>query len=457
VNALHQDTSTYLVESLGPTDIVDTCFVNNQVISSGVAVYGNTLSSSGVHSTSSGGSLCAFASVFETRQQYATRTPLCVSSSRASCDLLSSGPTAAPVLPIRQYVPFTINALDYDEASESDAVLEGGCNREGTLPLSGPDAQNTDDGVCKQHGGCHVSHTKPGEFLVYKFGHAKQYEANGVVMVDVTVRMASLTRKEFKLEVLYDGKVEQQASLFTDARGYRSYTDIAWRGVPLRADKTTHAIRVNFVTDNINFCAVGIKYSSGGPFPATSVPTLPPSSLRPSPTRAPTTSPTGPTLAHVVVVPGQYNAMSFTNDYLDQDRTREGSCPYRTDTPVDAKITQDSICRQAISEFDQHCNIGWTAPNEYVVYAFRKQSSKTSAKVTVRVSSLTIRDVQVDLYNGGGALIATKQFETAGRGSWDTYDTVVVWNSITIGTGTSYKMKITFLEGGVNMCSFGIE
>ena len=160
----------------------------------------------------------------------------------------------------------------------------------------------------------------------------------------------------------------------------------------------------------------------------------------------------------MVVVPGQYNAMSFTNDYLDDDSTRVGNCPFRKDTFVDAKINQDSICLQAISEFAQYCHIGWTKPNEYVVYDFKKQSSKTSVKVTVRVSSVSKRGIQVDLYSSnGGALVASKQIATTGTQSFDVYETLVVWNSITIGNGELYKMKVTFLEGAVNLCSFGIE
>lgn len=439
--------------------------MNNQVLSSGVAVYGSTLSSSRVHSSSSGGKQCAFASSFQTLEQFQKLKPLCVASSKSVCDLLSSGPTPPPVIPAKLSVPFTINALEYDEASDSDAVLEGGCNRAGILPPNGPDAQNTNDEVCKQFGGCHVSHTKPGEFLVYKFAHSKDFEVDGFVTVDVTVRMASATKKEIKLELLYNGQMEQQANFFTAGLGSGSYTDILWKNVQLRADQRAHAIRVSFVNGNINFCAIGAAYGTGAPV-KTPVPTLPPAStpgptLRTSnPTLPPVSSPTRtPTSGNIkVVVPGQYNAMSFTLDYRDQDTTREGNCPFRKDTPVDAKINGDSVCQQAVSEYTQHCHIGWTQPNEYVVYDFQKQASKASVKVTLRVSSNVKRDIQVDLYaSNGGAALATKQIETPGRQSFDAYDTLVVWNSMNIGNGELYKMKVTFLEGGVNLCSFGIE
>jgi hypothetical protein len=62
-------------------------------------------------------------------------------------------------------IPFVINALDYDDAGEVDKDISGNCI-EGQPPIDEPDAQNTKDGKCLEHGPCHIAFTNNAEFVV---------------------------------------------------------------------------------------------------------------------------------------------------------------------------------------------------------------------------------------------------------------------------------------------------
>jgi hypothetical protein len=599
-------------------------------------VYGNQLMTSSVHAVNTGGMLCSFASVFENLQQYESLNPTCVSSdqSKVSCDHLPSDDVDNDNdnnAPVRHYVPFWSNALEYDSALELGVTqLEGGCNREGTRPQDAPDAQNTEDEICLNYGGCHISHSSPGEFLVYRFAHDNNYAIDGTVRIDVSVRVASGTQKEFRLELLYNDQVETSKSFFAPGLGYREYTTIVWENVPLRASEETHSIRFRFVNGNINFCAIGVDYR-GGPIVTPSTPA--PTSKQPLPTLAPTSQPlstpkpTGSTPAAVppitwgaleyyegfdqtpdastggcnvredgidaqqttdttciqrdnsrcniawwdpdefliyrfsipsggsgaydirvraasnrygrqlgmelstidgtpwdsksfnvpgdgyqsfsditwgsvnldpntyslkvysatgrvnlcstailpaqggsgpdndpdpddefkVVVPGHYSAMYYTDASTDATSDNIGNCPYRKDMPVDAKLNNDSVCKQATTEFDQHCHIAFTDRNEALFYDIKKAAGQSSINVSIRVASSRKRKVRVQLYSESMTLKATKDIETPGRLSWTVYDTLPVWNQIDVGTDEVFKMKIEFLDGQVNLCSFFIE
>jgi len=656
-NNTSPESRTHVIESLGPVEIEDSCFVNNQVSSAGVAVYGNALSTSLVHAVNTGGGLCQFASVFENLQQYESLNPTCVGadSSQVSCPHLpSDGAVDNDGGPVKHYIPFVTNALDYDSAFEiGDTQLEGGCNRQAGLPIDGPDAQNTVDSICLNFGGCHVSHTSAGEFLVYRFAHNNNLSSGNVVWVDVTVRVASLRRKEFTLELLYNNQVESSATMFSEGFGYDGYTSISWRNVPLRAEEKTHSIRIRFVNGGTNFCAIGVGYSVNTP-PTTSSPTLPftippqsPTSpptivptATPASTSAPTvtesrrTSPPGSTSApsgtepshgippitwgaldydeafemtpgesaggcnfrsdgvdaqetsdlvcierdfspcnigwwdagefllyrfsvpqggggmfdvriraasnsagrhlgmilltsdgdewaskafivpamgyqsfndiswasvnlepndyflkvisttgrinlcsaavlpseddgtapdqdgedYKVVVPGLYSAMYYTDASLDSTSDNFGNCPFRKNSPIDAKLNDDSVCKQAITEHDSHCHIAFTQRDEYLVYDIKKTPEKDTIKVSVRVASFREKSLRVELFSQDLAtLLASKDIQTPGRGSWLVYDTLTVWDQVEVGNDEVFKMKITFIDGQVNFCSFGIE
>ncbi|KAG7349597.1 hypothetical protein IV203_012194 [Nitzschia inconspicua] len=610
------ESRTHVVESLGPTQIEDSCFINNKVSSAAVAIYGNQLVSNLIHSTNTGGISCQFASVFETLQQYKSLKPKCVGgdSSLIGCAQLSDGPPPVDVNPVKHIVPFTTNALDYDEAFEvGSSVLEGGCNRVAGLTVDGPDAQNTDDKICLEFGGCHVSHSAAGEYLVYKFTHANDFAIDGNVLVDVMARIASPTEEKlFRLELMYNGQVEYSDTFASPGLGYKEYRTITWNNVPLRSEEYTHSIRIWFVNGNINFCSIGVNYvkeiwptipsSTLDPAP---FPTLHPTTLVFAPTRKPPTGPTvGPTPdldgsviavppitwsaldyyqafektpdtslggcnwrndgvdaqpttdticrerdgsncnigwweaeeyltyrftipsngagdydirvraasnragrhmkmelmrsngsavssfetydvpssgfqsfedlfwtsvniqpgAYILKIysktgiPGFYSALYYTEGSIDNTPKRIRNCPYRKDTSIDANTVIDSVCKQATTEFAQHCTVSFTEPNETLIYAIENYTGKSSLKVTLRVASFRSRDLRIELFTANGSsTLASKTISTIGKQDWNVYDTITLWNSVNVGSAESLQMKVTFLNGQVNLCAFGIE
>ncbi|KAL3922684.1 MAG: hypothetical protein SGILL_002070 [Bacillariaceae sp.] len=652
-----------MVETLGPTKIEDSCFLNNQVAAAGVAVYGNEFQSSDMHVSNTGGSLCDFASIYEDVDQYRNRRPTCVQggSQAATCIHLSSDEPQDDSSPVKHFVPFKANALDYDSAHEiGDSSLEGGCNREAGLTVDGPDAQNTDDDTCLEFGGCHISHTQAGEYLVYKFGHDANYAVGGVALVDVVVRLASpSTAKQFRLDLMYNGQAEYSSVLDSPGLGYKEYQTITWRNVPLRAEESTHSLKVLFVNGNINMCFIGVDYVNGpgpGPVPTTPsptpavtplpttspptdgptdqalVPTASPTYPGPDPTESPTPRPSNapdgpggdpnfdvppitwrsldyyrafeatpdtsrggcnwrndgvdaqpttddicrsrdksvcniawwdadeflqyrftildnaeefydirvrvaspragrhlsmgltkadgtpwesfasyevpsngwqnfddmfwslvplepgdyvltvtsdsgglnlcsvavlpaekgvdpdPDGEYPVAVPGFYNAMFYTDSFIDNTPDNIGNCPFRKGRSVDAKLVTDAICKQAMTEYIQHCNIAFTEPNESVFYDVKNQPGKSTLKISVRVASYNPKNVRFELFSASSMdLLASNDIQTPGRQDWNAYDTLEVWDSVNVGLTEYLKMKVTFLNGGVNFCAFEIE
>jgi hypothetical protein len=193
INMKHNNTDnrpTYLVESLGRTTIQQSCFINNQVMGSAVAVYGtNQLVTSDIHLSDSSGDLCSFASVFETLQMYQQQKPRCVYGLRQDCPWLmddgysgtgggdsgggGNGDDDDDGMngggPVRRYAPFAINALDYDGALEVDTEIQGSCSG-GQPPIDGPDAQNNFvDAECQALGPCNIGFSVGGERVLYRY------------------------------------------------------------------------------------------------------------------------------------------------------------------------------------------------------------------------------------------------------------------------------------------------
>mmetsp|Transcript_36422 Transcript_36422/g.40944 ORF Transcript_36422/g.40944 Transcript_36422/m.40944 type:complete len:696 (+) Transcript_36422:167-2254(+) len=456
-NNLSLASRTHLIESLGPVVIENSCFVNNQVAAANVAIYGNRLSASDVvHVNDMGGSLCQFASVFKNYQQYQSLKPSCIpiDSSKVICNHLPSGRIPTPIKPVNQYVPFSINALQYDLVFENEySILEGGCNREGIRPINVADAQNNEDSVCLNSGGCHISHSSSGEYLVYRFAHDKYFESiNDELSVDVAVRVSSARRKEFRLELLYNEQVEASQNLYSEGLGYNEYTTITWLNIPLIIEEPVHSIRFWFVQGNINFCAISVVYNKQKIQMSTPL----------FPLAAPTPTPVQvlPIDDYKVVIPGIYSAMYYSDtDSFDKTMIHQGNCPFRKDSSIDAKINDDFICKQSIIDYNgEYCNIAFTEKNEYLFYDFRKEADQQFVKVSIRVASKRKRSIRVELYSSDRmVLLGSKVVKTRGTNSWNTYDTLVIWDQINIGNEKVFKMKIKFLEGKVNLCSFGIE
>jgi hypothetical protein len=96
-NNTRPDTHSYIVESLGPVELLKTCFKDNLVGSSDVAVFGNTFKSELNFVSNSSGVLCPFSSVFETMDQFELFKPTCIDATSKVCErFVTPSPTASP-------------------------------------------------------------------------------------------------------------------------------------------------------------------------------------------------------------------------------------------------------------------------------------------------------------------------------------------------------------------------
>jgi hypothetical protein len=63
-------------------------------------------------------------------------------------------------------IPFSINALEYDDSSELGKEIQGNCV-DGQPPITEPDAQTTTkDAACQALGPCHIAFVQPQEYVV---------------------------------------------------------------------------------------------------------------------------------------------------------------------------------------------------------------------------------------------------------------------------------------------------
>jgi len=96
-NNTRPDTHSYIVESLGPVNIQNTCFKDNLVGSSDVVVFGNKFENDQNFVSNSSGVLCPFSSVFETIEQFDSFKPTCIEATSTACQrFVTSSPTASP-------------------------------------------------------------------------------------------------------------------------------------------------------------------------------------------------------------------------------------------------------------------------------------------------------------------------------------------------------------------------
>jgi hypothetical protein len=487
--------TTHLIESLGPTVIEQSCFITNPVVESTVVVYGNEFRSSRIYSSSSGGQQCAFASVYENYQQFQSRRPLCVAATKTSCDLdlLPEALVDENTTVVNQYVPFAIGALDYDFAKDSDQLFEGGCSKEPNLNINGADAQDNVDDVCKEYGGCFISHTVKGEQVWYRFGHYNASEnADGLVYVDITVRMSSAQPKLVQIDLLYeeDDDIADSWIFETGNGGYSEYEEFTWENVPLRGYEPIHTLVVTFLDGMVNFCMIRASYSVnpfGSQSESTLLPTnatdsfqLVPSESSSANTTSPITSPTSnspsatpnmetgfPTAVSglldaengtLITVPGTYSAMYFTNESsLDGTNGSAGDCSSRPDSFVDAWITSDLECGEAVNEYGTPCYIEWTTPGKWIEYDFSKDSAQEQLSVSIRISSPTTEPLEIFLYSDSSDM-PLETFWGLSPGLGDgaiQFSTFLIWEKINVGNDSNYRLRVVFPNGGVKLCSIG--
>jgi hypothetical protein len=362
--------------------------------------------------------------------------------------------------------PLTWSALDYDEAFGETTLSDsfGGCN---TQRNDGVDAQSTSDDTCRtrDQSSCNIGWWSPDERLVYHFDvvTASSY--------DVRVRTATnRSGKDLQLSIWYRGNgqaapIETFSINNVQADGWQNYHDQYWRDIDLSPG--SYELHVSSTTGSINVCSVAVLLASddngdgggGGDGGGND-----------------------DSGEFVLQVPGTYSAM-FYHERISIDTTpdvRTGNCPYRQfgsiNAGVDAQINTDAECQSAIqpteltgSSAAKACNIAWTEAGETLVYDFVKDTAVDKVSVTLRVAGPTRRRINVEIFeldddadsaNPQATSVVDTVVYSPGNSvrSWTTYQTIAVWNNVEIGNNHSkYRLRITFLEGRVNLCSVGIN
>jgi hypothetical protein len=263
--------------------------------------------------------------------------------------------------PVDRYVPFAINALEYDSAKELDDAVYGQC-KVGQPPIDEADAQTTEDAVCQKLGPCHIAFSYEGETVTYKF---KTNKSGGSVYVDITARVASApgSPKTFTMEIMHGSKVDGIEYFQTTAEGYHSFADITWRNVPIDASYDVHSLVVGFTNGNINLCSVSVDWNDNHP----TLPSHPPHKPTPQPVSKPTPMPPHPSYPQPTPTP-PYNgggdktlvnfaAFDFDDAYDKSPKSSSGNCYEYHQNGVDGSYTSDHVCRE---RDDSHCFLGFT-------------------------------------------------------------------------------------------------
>lgn len=160
------------------------------------------------------------------------------------------------------------------------------------------------------------------------------------------------------------------------------------------------------------------------------------------------------TSRHIVHVPGTYPA-TFYADASDSTKEIHGNCPYENYkfSGVDSLIVQDPECVSAISEQEVACAVGWTAVDEKLTYRFKTDGVQQYVNLSFRISSHSKnRRMKVELFSAEPYEFI---IEAPGKG-WNEYETVVLEN-LYVDSIMYHAIYVTFLDGQMNLCSFGVE
>jgi len=257
------------------------------------------------------------------------------------------------------------------------------------------------------------AHTSPGEYLEYHFyvPHDDDY--------DVWVRVAANTPgKRLRIELNPVGQPSYSETFNVISKGWQDYSDVVWDLLYLQENE--YWLRVYFETGGVNLCSVSVKDSWS---------------------------------RYYVHTPGTYSAL-FYADIMDfTPQIKYGNCDDYTKWSVDALVTTDPECVQAISEKEVACAIGWTQAGEKLTYQFETDGVHKYVNLSFRISSNNpSRRMEVALYTADPSLYV---ITSPGLG-WDEYRTVTLEN-LYVGAVRYHDIYIKFLDGNVNICSFGVE
>jgi hypothetical protein len=214
------------------------------------------------------------------------------------------------------------------------------------------------------------------------------------------------------------GKVPYSKTFTVIDKGWQDFTDVVWDLLYL--EENEYWLRIYFEDGHVNLCSVSVIES---------------------------------TSRYYVYTPGTYSALFYADHTEKTPNERFGDCPNPPSGTVDALVTRDEECTKATSELVVPCTVGWTEPGEQLTYQFKTDGVHESVNISFRISSnKPSRRMEVVLHS---ASPSTFIITGPGKG-WDEYETVALEN-IHIGTSQYHDIFVKFLDGGINICSFGIE
>jgi hypothetical protein len=269
---------------------------------------------------------------------------------------------------------------------------------------------------------CQVALIHPAtNFLEYRFHVFWEAPFN------IWVRVAAKFDGSIRMELIPEGEDEYSQTFPVFGNGLDQFKDVVWEGAYL--DENEYTLRVHFDNDQTVVCSVAVKDWQ---------------------TR------------YTVHAPSTYSSL-FYSDARETTSERYGDCPYVNSyvdgryegEGVDALVVQDAECAAAISDYNHEvaCAIGWTLANERLTFEFKTDGKHEYADISFRISSQSKnRRMRVDIWT---AWPSNYIIEGPGKG-WDIYETVVLKN-VSIGPYMLNEIDVTFLDGKINLCSFGIE
>ncbi|KAG7374789.1 hypothetical protein IV203_013884 [Nitzschia inconspicua] len=311
----------------------------------------------------------------------------------------------------KQEPEVTWSALEYSYDYRQYPVVMGAC-----LNLGDDVAvfSNSDE-MCLDRDGsfCRIT-PDPAPYLSYIF-HVRSDED-----FDIWVRAAAQYPKTtMRMEMRPAGQDVYDATFEIFSADLDDFKDVVWENLYL--EENEYELRI-YLQSYQTLCSVAVKRS---------------------------------TSRYYVHVPGTYTA-TFYVDAFDATAEVYGNCPYVNYlySGVDALIVDDDPeCAAAISEHNVACAIGWTDVNESLSYGFVTDGVHEYVNLSFRVSSRSKnRRMKVQLFWKE----ETEYIITGPGRGWNEYETFTLEN-VYVGSAFYHIILVTFLDGQMNLCSFGIE
>ena len=278
---------------------------------------------------------------------------------------------------------------------------------------------------------CHVAYTEPNEWLEYSFmtPSSSDYPAGYNPVYNIVLRVASKYPRDVLLQIDNGGNTTEQIVTTTPPPHanpnsnelYYKFHDVMWENVQFETQDVPERIFVEFLDGSTNFCSITIEE---------------------------TTWLSAEQKRHTI--PFDTSSQNYISFIEKSKNKRSGSCGVG---PVDSQPTNDSICISRGGD----CNIGWTQSGEQVQYLIinndnEQQATTTRRDVILRMASLNSNKcVRVEIEGTNQVL---DQVGTPGLGYRDYRD--IVWSNVSFPAGTS-RLIITFLSGGINLCSVSVK